>query len=183
MFGFIKKFMLNLLDTRMYWFCVAAISAIFEYCGYYFQYVEDLKPCELCVYERCAFACILIIGLFVMIKPNVLKWIGIPAWIYAAYMGLSVAIEHVAAENNIFATCNQTIGAGRFWIPLDQYIPEFFNPTGACGDIPWKLFDLSMPWWVRAIFIGYLSAIAVSVLWHLAMTHWRRRAVREGWFS
>ena len=166
MFSFIKSFLLNLLNTRLYWLCVILISLSFEYCGYYFQYVEDLKPCEMCVYERAAFAAILLIGVLVIIWPKVLKYIGIPLWGYAAYMGLSISIEHVEAESNIFAQCNSVIAANRFWIPLDKYIPEFFNPTGACGDIPWELMGLSMPWWVRAIFIGYIAAIAISLIIH-----------------
>ena len=48
MFSFIKSFLLILLNTRLYWLCVILISLSFEYCGYYFQYVEDLKPCEMC---------------------------------------------------------------------------------------------------------------------------------------
>ena len=104
--AFIKNFLLNLLNTRLYWLCVIMISVAFEYCGYYFQYVEELKPCELCVYERAAFAAIGLIGFLVIFWPKGLKYIGIPLWIYASCMGLSIAIEHVDAESNIFATCN-----------------------------------------------------------------------------
>ncbi len=167
MFGILKNFLINLLNTRFYWLCVIASAIAFEVCGYYFQYVDKLEPCEMCVYERAAFAAILLIGILVIIKPKILKYIGIPLWSYASYMGLSIAIEHVEAENNIFAQCNSIIGASRFWIPLDQWMPWFFNPSGPCGDIPWSLAGLSMPWWVRAIFIGYISAIIISVLIHI----------------
>ena len=95
--AFIKNFLLNLLNTRLYWLCVIMISVAFEYCGYYFQYVEELKPCELCVYERAAFAAIGLIGILVIFWPKGLKYIGIPLWIYASCMGLSIAIEHVGS--------------------------------------------------------------------------------------
>ena len=174
--AFIKNFLLNLLNTRLYWLCVIMISVAFEYCGYYFQYVAELKPCELCVYERAAFAAIGLIGILVIFWPKGLKYIGIPLWIYASCMGLSIAIEHVDAESNIFATCNSVIAAGRFWFPLDQWIPSFFNPTGSCGDIPWQLAGFSMPWWVRAIFIGYITAIILSLIIHFTGYLIRRKS-------
>lgn len=167
MINYLKYFLANILNTRLFWFCVFLISLIFEFCGYYFQYIDHLAPCELCVYERTAFACIMLVGLFVIINPKILKYLGLPIWGYAAYMGLSVAIEHVDAETNIFAQCNSVIAANRFWIPLDQYFPWFFKPTGGCGDIPWSFMNHSMPWWVRVIFAGYIIAIVVSVLLHL----------------
>ncbi len=174
--AFIRNFLENLLNTRLYWLCVILISLGFEFCGYWFQYVMDLKPCEMCVYERAGFAAILIIGLVVIIKPLYLKYLGIPAWIWAAVMSLQISQEHVEAETNIFAQCNATISAGRFWFPLDQWIPSFFNPTGTCGDIPWSLAGFSMPWWVRAIFIGYLTAIAVSLAIHFFFFLKKRRS-------
>lgn len=183
MFAFIKDFTVdflrNLLNTRLYWLCVVLISFGFEVCGYYFQYVMDLKPCEMCVYERAGFAAILIIGLFVLIHPKTLKYIGIPAWIYASVMSLQIAVEHIDAETNIFAQCNAVIEAKRFWIPLDQWLPSFFNPTGTCGDIPWSFMGFSMPWWVRAIFIGYLIAIAVSLIIHFFFYIRRRKSLQN----
>lgn len=179
MISFIKNFILNLLNTRLYWLCVILISLGFEFCGYYFQYVEELKPCEMCVYERAAFAAILLIGIFVIILPKYFKYIGIPLWAYAAYMGLSISIEHIEAESNIFAQCNSVIAAKRFWFPLDEWIPWFFNPTGACGDIPWSFMDLSMPWWVRAIFIGYIVAIIISILIHVVSFFIKRKLAKN----
>ena len=114
--------------------------------------------------------------ILVIFWPKGLKYIGIPLWIYASCMGLSIAIEHVDAESNIFATCNSVIAAGRFWFPLDQWIPSFFNPTGSCGDIPWQLAGFSMPWWVRAIFIGYITAIILSLIIHFAGYLIRRKS-------
>lgn len=166
MLRFIRNFIQNLLNTRLYWLCVVLISLAFEFCGYWFQYQMNLKPCEMCVYERAGFAAIMLIALVVIIHPKYLKFVGIPAWIYASVMSLLISIEHIEAETNIFAQCNSVIAADRFWIPLDKWLPSFFNPTGSCGDIPWSFMDMSMPWWVRAIFIGYLVAIAVSVLIH-----------------
>ena len=166
MVRFIRNFLQNLLNTRLYWLCVVLISLAFEFCGYWFQYQMNLKPCEMCVYERAGFAAILLVALVVTIHPKTLKFVGIPAWIYASVMSLLISIEHIEAETNIFAQCNSVIAADRFWIPLDKWLPSFFNPTGSCGDIPWSFMGMSMPWWVRAIFIGYLIAIAVSVLIH-----------------
>ncbi len=176
MFNWLKGFLINLLNTRFFWVCVLASALAFEVCGWYFQYVDHLQPCELCVYERAAFAAILLISAVVLIKPVFLKYLGIPAWLYASWMGLSIAMEHVDAEGNIFAQCNNVIAAQRFWLPLDKWIPGFFNPTGNCGDIPWSLGGLSMPWWVRAIFIGYLTAILISVLIHICC--WKIRKKR-----
>ena len=166
--SFIKNFLSNLLNTRFYWLCVILISFTFECCGMYFQYIEKLDPCEKCVYERMAYMGILISGIIGIILPKILKYPALLLWGYSAYKGLTISIEHLADAQNIFSTCNRTIPA-HFWIPLDEYIPFMFRPTGQCGaSMDWTLFGQDMPWWIIVIFWGYLIALGISIIWQIA---------------
>lgn len=57
----------------------------------------------------------------------------------------------------------------RISIPLDEYIPFMFRPTGQCGaSMDWTLFGQGMPWWIIVSFWGYLIALGISIIWQIA---------------
>ncbi|MFN6972746.1 MAG: disulfide bond formation protein B, partial [Rheinheimera sp.] len=49
------------------------------------------------------------------------------------------------------------------WLPLHEWIPEVFKPTGMCGEILWTLFGYSMPFWMRITFALFFIAGLVVI--------------------
>lgn len=118
----------------------------------------------MCIYERVAMIAIGFAALLGMIKPNntFFRWGGLIAWGASAYKGLTLAMEHVGYQTNIFATCEPL----RFpeWAPLNKWVPWYFEAPGNCSEIVWQFVTLSMPQWLVIIFAGNLIAQAIVVI-------------------
>lgn len=129
----------------------------------YFQTFLSMDPCELCVYIRFSQCCIVISGLIILIDPknNILKFLGLLLAWYAVVQGMiwSVDLMHihnaahmeVDIEMDFFAAAGDAAGAAcstepRFPLnlPLHEWLPFEFLPTGGCGEDDWALFGLNM---------------------------------------
>lgn len=159
---------LNTLDhlqqNRPIWIvmiCSAAfliLSAIL-----FFQLFLAMDPCELCVYIRFSQCCIVIAGLIILIDPKnqILKVLGLLLAWYGVVQGMLWSVElmkihdaaHmvVDASMDFFAAAGDAAGSAcstepRFPLnlPLDEWLPFEFAPTGGCGEDDWSLFGGNM---------------------------------------
>jgi len=145
---------------RWPWLLLAMTALGLELTALYFQYVLELDPCVLCVYERTAVAGILLAGLIGAIGPRVglLRWLGYTLWLVSAGWGLYLAMKHVGIQiGEIDLTCTYMADFPS-WAPLDQWWPEVFLPTGLCGDVQWVFLGWTMPQWMMVVYALYLLA-------------------------
>jgi disulfide bond formation protein DsbB len=150
---------------RLPWLLLAATALGLELTALYFQYVLELDPCVLCVYERTGVAGIFAAGLLGAIVPRLrlFRWSGLVLWGVSAGWGLSIAMQHVGIQlGKIDLTCSY-LPDFPAWAPLEQWWPEVFMPTGLCGDVQWVFAGLSMPQWMVVIFSLYLLVLAAVV--------------------
>ena len=150
---------------RSAWLLMACTACGLELVALYFQHVMLLKPCVMCIYERCALFGIMGAGIVGAIAPKTpLRWVAILLWLYSAWEGLRLAWEHTMLQlhPSPFVTCDF---AARFptWLPLDKWLPAIFVATGDCAERTWVWLNLSMPQWLLGIFAAYLL-VAVLVL-------------------
>jgi len=136
-----------------------------ELAALYFQHVMLLKPCVMCIYERCALFGIMGAGIVGAIAPKTpLRWVAILIWLYSAWEGIRLSWEHTMLQlhPSPFVTCDF---AARFpsWLPLDKWLPSVFVATGDCAERSWTWLNMSMPQWMVGIFAAYLL-VAVLVL-------------------
>jgi disulfide bond formation protein DsbB len=99
-------------------------------------------PCEQCVYIRFAMFVMVFGGLIAAINPKnvVLKLIGCIAAFYGSIMGIKFSlklndIHHaVHSPDSLFGVqgCS-TDPTFPFNLPLANWAPEWFKPTGDCG--------------------------------------------------
>ncbi|MFC6439520.1 disulfide bond formation protein DsbB [Bowmanella sp. JS7-9] len=143
------------------------ISALgLEVCALYFQYVLDLQPCIMCVYQRTAVFGVLfaaLLGIFSS-ENTLLRLLAQALWLVSAIWGLLIAREHVAIQQDpfgFFAGC-EIVPNFPSWAPLHEWLPQIFAATGDCGDIDWQFLGMSMPQWMVVVF-GIYTALAVSV--------------------
>lgn len=154
---------------RWPWLLLAASALGLELCALYFQYVLELDPCVLCVYERTAVGGILLAGLIGAIAPRLalFRWTGFVLWLVAAGWGLQLAMQHVGIQiGEIDQTCTY-LADFPSWAPLDQWWPAVFQPTGMCDDIQWLFLGLSMPQWMMGVYSIYLLVWVVVVIGRL----------------
>ena len=105
---------------------MALTAFALEMVALWFQHVMGLKPCVLCIYERCALFGIMGAGLVGAIAPKTpLRYAAIAIWLYSAGKGIALAWEHTQMQlhPSPFMTCDF---AARFpsWLPLDKWLPH-----------------------------------------------------------
>lgn len=161
----------NFSLQRKAWGLLALTALGFELSALYFQYGMGLMPCMMCVYQRTAVAGILLAGLIGMTQPKsiLVRITGFGFWGVSAIWGFKLANEHVAMQNetNPFLVSCGFIPEYPSWMPLHEWIPSIFDPTGTCDKIDWLFLGLSMPGWMRVIFALYSITFVVVFLSNL----------------
>lgn len=147
------------------WLLMAVTALILELVALWFQHVMMLKPCVMCIYERCALFGVMGAGIVGAIAPkSPLRYLALAAWLVSAWLGVRLAYEHTNLQlhPNPFVTCDF---AARFpgWLPLDKWLPSVFVASGDCAERSWSFLTLTMPQWMMIIFAAYL-VVALLVL-------------------
>lgn len=139
----------------------------------YFQHGLHMQPCIKCIYVRAGFAGILLAGLFGLLAPAnlLLRLLALLGMLSAALFGILQAhellqIEQLLAEGGFFS-CSLFAEFPR-WMPLDQWLPAIFEPTGSCGDTSWQFLGRSMAFWSAVALWGYAIVAALLLLSQLA---------------
>ncbi|MCR3755764.1 MAG: protein thiol:quinone oxidoreductase DsbB [Sodalis sp. Psp] len=151
--------------NRKAWLLLLLTACVLELIALYFHHVVLLKPCVLCIYQRCALFGIVAAGLVGAIAPATpLRFVGLAVWLYSAWQGLLLAIKHtdIQLHPSPFVTCDFFVSFP-IWFPLDKWLPSVFSANGDCAARQWRFFSLEMPQWMIVIFSTYL-AVAVIVL-------------------
>ncbi len=161
------KILSNLTTNSKAWLLLSVSALSLEVCALFFQYVMDLEPCIMCVYQRVAIAAIFLAGLFGFIGCQLLmtRIMAYSLWATGAIWGLFIALEHVEIQENagsLFFSCD-IFPNFPTWAPLHEWIPFLFEATGNCGDINWQFLGYSMPQWMTVVYGIYTVGFAVII--------------------
>lgn len=147
------------------WFFLGFISCFSMLAvGAYFQLVEEMEPCPLCISQRIA---ILFTGLTLLIaaihnpaKKGVQRY-GTLAGIFAS-AGAAISARHVWLQNlppEDVPECSPGLSYIFENFPLSETLQLMINGTGECADILWTFLGLSIPGWT---FIAFLALASLS---------------------
>ncbi len=143
--------------------CAALIAA-----ALYFQHVEGLDPCPLCIFQRIAF-----IALGVVFLAGFIHNPG--GWGQKFYSGLAVlvgltgagiAVRHVWLQNlpaDQIPECGPGLDFMLEVMPFTKMLATVFRGSGECAEILWTLFGISMPGW-SLIWLILLTLLAFSMM-------------------
>ncbi len=129
-------------DSRVPWILLAAIGLCLDLAAYsIFQKWLFMRPCELCVYIRFAMACLVIGGLVGTIHPKTLalKLVAYGVAVYGAAKGIAYSLALIRigrayhSDDPFGVEGCSTIPAFPFNLPLHEWSPHVFLPTGDCG--------------------------------------------------
>lgn len=160
------NFLANIGRQTSAWVLLFLSALSLEIAALYFQYMLELRPCIMCIYQRTAVFGILFAALLPIISNNILTrliaYVGVGI---SAVWGLLIAIEHVEIQNanSLFAIC-EIVPNFPTWAPLHEWLPSIFAATGDCGDINWSFAGLSMPKWMIVVFSVYCAMLFVVLL-------------------
>jgi disulfide bond formation protein DsbB len=133
----------------------------------YAQYVLNLFPCPLCIFQRIA---VIAVGLIFLIaavhNPGAFGARIYGALLFlAAATGIGVSARHVWIQAQPPGTV-PSCGAGLDYMldimPLSRVISKVLSGSGECAEINWRFLGLSMPWWV----LFSLIALAAWAVWN-----------------
>jgi len=134
--------------------------------AYGFQYLGEMQPCVLCLYQRVPHAAVLGLTLIALIatpRPTVTAWsIAIAA--LALLAGAGIAGFHVGVELHWWqgtTECGSTSSADTVAGLRAQILAK---PVVRCDEVPWSLFGISMAGYNMLI----SAAMAVFALWSAA---------------
>ena len=148
-----------------FWACVGLLST-----GYYFQFVQKLEPCPLCISQRIA---ILMIGLCFLCA--------------ALHNPGQTGTRRYAIFGTVLALCGGAVSLRHIWIqhlppdkvpecgpgldyimnnfPLSETIKLLLSGTGDCAKVDWTFLGLSMPTWTLFAFL-VLASISLLQYWN-----------------
>lgn len=162
------KFLSDLTTQSKPWLLLALSALGLELCALYFQYVMDLAPCIMCVYQRVAICGIILAGVIGYAGSHYLliRIISYILWATGAIWGLLIALEHVdlqASSGSLFYSC-EFVPNFPTWAPLHEWIPFLFEATGDCGEISWQFLGYSMPQWMVVVYSVYTLVFAIVIV-------------------
>ena len=153
---------------RLCWVVMLATTLFLEGSALFFQYVMALEPCEMCVYQRLAVVGLSITALWIMMAPSnpFVRVTGYGLWVVSGLYGLKAAMAQTGAYA-VFGTPAQScnfLPTFPFDIPLHNWFPAWFMPTGFCGADEWSFLGMNMAQWMVIAFAIYLVAAAVCMI-------------------
>ena len=153
------------------WFALGAASCLFMLLiGAYFQFVEELEPCPLCISQRIAILFTGIVFLIASIHNPQAKVLTIYSILgaFTALIGSGISIRHVWIQN-LPADEVPECGPGLSYVfdnfPLIDTLKLMFNGSGECADILWTFLGLSIPAWTFVAFLG-LASLSILQVWN-----------------
>ena len=123
----------------------------------YLQLHDGLEPCNLCIFQRIAFAAL---GLVFLVgglhgpRAGGRRVYGLLLGL-AALGGIAIAGRHVWIQMfpSPTASCGVPLSFMRETMSTSDVIRKVMTATGNCGDIDWTFLGLSMPWWSLVWFV------------------------------
>ena len=127
--------------------------------AYYFQYVEGLNPCPLCIVQRLA---VFIIGVFALLlalsnaKPLGIANRGLNGFgLLGALVGLVAAGRQVWLQSlpaDKIPECGPSLEYMLDVFSANEVLAELFKGSGECAKVDWSLLGFSMGAWMLAFF-------------------------------
>lgn len=148
--------------------------------AYYFEYVEGMEPCPLCIFQRIGVFLIAIVFLLRAIHHPLLssRWnlsyaiLGLVSSILASiFAGKHVYIKSLPADQ--VPECGPALDYLLDVLPISQVISAVLSGDGECAKDNWTMLGISMPGWVLMFFIAVGIYMIANIYYHF---HIRCRA-------
>ncbi|XWY18701.1 disulfide bond formation protein DsbB [Bisgaard Taxon 45] len=158
------SFFKTLSTKRSAWFLLFSSALVLEAIALYFQHGMGLAPCVMCIYERVAIFGIAFAGLLGFLYPSsmLLRLVALLIGLGSAVKGLMISIAHLDLQlyPAPWKQCSAVVEFPET-LPLDQWFPAVFLPSGSCSEVTWHFLGFSMVQWIVAIFALYTLVLVL----------------------
>ncbi|GAB6139487.1 disulfide bond formation protein B [Methylosoma difficile] len=152
------------------WFLLGFLGCVFLLAmGAYYQFVDGLEPCPLCISQRIAIFLTGVVFLIATLHNPAKQGVKIYAIIGAvtALCGAAVSSRHVWLQNlpkDQVPQCQELEFVFKYF-PLSETIKLMLSGTGECAEINWTMLGLSMPVWTLFAFL-MLATLSLLQIWN-----------------
>lgn len=136
--------------------------------SFYFEYVDGLNPCPLCLMQRvCAIGILMtaMLGIFFESRACLLRFFlffqaGLAA-LGVFFSGRQVWLQWLPPEQS--TVCMPGFKMIVHYLPWKEVVRTLFLGAGDCAEVSWHWFGLTMPAWAFLYFFG----IFICTGWYL----------------
>jgi len=152
--------------SRLLIILASAGSAALLLGAFGFQYIGEMAPCKLCIWQRYPHGAAVVIGAVGLAFPLlILPYLGA----LAALATAGVGAYHTGVERGWWegpSTCTSgPIGN----LSADELMQQIMSaPLVRCDDVPWEMLGLSMASW------NAVASFVLALLWIAAANHMRK---------
>lgn len=128
-----------------------------------FEYIGELAPCKMCIWQRWPHGIAIVAGVLALaLKQRLFALIGALAALTTSLIGF----YHAGVEKGIFEGPDSCTSGPIGGMSTDDLFNQIMNaPLVRCDDIPWEMFGISMAGWNGLISLGLFAT------WLLALRH------------
>ncbi len=132
-----------------------------------FQYIGELAPCKLCLWQRYPHGlAIVLAGLFARVKHRLLLWLGGVASLSTA----AIAAYHSGIEQKWWQGPDTCTSGSIDGLSTEQLMAQIMAaPIIRCDEIAWSFLSLSMASW------NLIASLLLAALWFYAWRIWPRQ--------
>ncbi|AUQ74303.1 disulfide bond formation protein B [Phaeobacter piscinae] len=134
-----------------------------------FQYLGEMAPCKLCIWQRYPHGAAVVIGMLALMVPMLmLPYLGALAALTTAGIGA----YHTGVERGWWEGPNSCTSGPIGNLSSEDLMQQIMSaPLVRCDDVPWELFSLSMASW------NAIASLFLAVLWIAAANHMRKNRI------
>jgi len=125
-----------------------------------FQYIGEMAPCKLCIWQRWPHGIAIALGLIMALLPN--RWIALLGGL-VVLGGAAIAFYHAGVELKWFAGPDSCTSNPIGDISASDLLAQILaTPVVRCDEVPWSLFGISMAGW------NGITSLGLGGMWLLA---------------
>ena len=142
--------------TRNFLILLAAGGSLALLLGAFgFQYIGDMAPCKLCLWQRYPHGAAILFGILALALGQRL-WIALGA-VSAAATG-AIGIYHTGVERAWWDGPDSCTSSSVEGVSAEDLMQQILNaPLVRCDEVPWEMFTLSMATWNAIIAFGFMA--------------------------
>ena len=136
-----------------------------------FQYIGELVPCKLCLWQRYPHGVAIVLAvIFARVKHRLLLWLGGVASLSTA----AIAAYHSGVEQKWWQGPDTCTSGSIDGLSTEQLMAQIMAaPIVRCDEIAWSFLSLSMASW------NLIASLLLAALWFYAWRIWPRSDLSE----
>lgn len=158
---------MNQLTYRRFQTFSAVLTLLVLFASFYFEYVQGLHPCPLCIMQRvCIFLLLAVLSLSFRTekRAHVISFLQI----FIAGAGLFFSLRQLWLQSlpgESVPACLPGLDILIRYFPLKTVIETLFWGAGDCAEVRWLFWGVAMPGW-SALYFGLMILIGCFLFWH-----------------